>query len=92
MKNTTWTTKAGSFVTKEKCDVTLRLPEFHEGKSIDWTVYVDSSDSELATYDMIIGRDMLKELGIDLRENSLDAPKHPSNSLDAPKIPTEMFP
>ena len=66
VKNTTWTTKAGSFVTKEKCDITFTLPEFHEGKTIDWTVYVDSSDNEFSTYDMIIGRDMLKELGIDL--------------------------
>lgn len=31
VKNTTWTTKAGSFVTKEKCDVTFTLPEYGHG-------------------------------------------------------------
>jgi hypothetical protein len=42
------------------------LPEFHQGKDIDWTMFVDESDSKLNTYDMIIGRDLLHELGIDL--------------------------
>jgi hypothetical protein len=41
--------------------LTLKL---HEGKDISWNIYVDESDARLNSYDMIIGRDLLHELGI----------------------------
>ena len=63
---TTWTTKAGSFKTDRKVNCQFTLPEFHQGKDIAWTMYVDESDTRLNSYDMIIGRDLLTELGIDL--------------------------
>ena len=63
---TTWTTKAGAFTTTEKCKCTFTLPEFHQGREVKWSVYVDESASETSNYDMIIGRDLLEELGIDL--------------------------
>jgi hypothetical protein len=46
--------------------MSLTLPEFHEGKEISWNMYVNESDVRLNSYDMIIGRDLLHELGIDL--------------------------
>jgi hypothetical protein len=63
---TNWTTKAGSFTTNRKVDCQFTLPEFHQGKDITWKMYVDESDKRLNNYDMIIGRDLLTELGIDL--------------------------
>ncbi len=63
---TKWSTKAGSFKTNRKVNCQFTLPEFHQGKDISWTMYVDESDKRLNNYDMIIGRDLLKELGIDL--------------------------
>ena len=66
VKNTTWKTKAGSFSTTEKCKCTFSMPEFHEGKEIEWKVYVDETSDTLGHYDMIMGRDMLDALGIDL--------------------------
>ncbi len=63
---TKWSTKAGSFDTNRKVNCQFTLPEFHQGKDISWTMYVDESDKRLNNYDMIIGRDLLKELGIDL--------------------------
>jgi hypothetical protein len=66
-KSTNWTTKAGTFKTdrtKVKCQFTF--PEFCEGKDISWNMYVDESDARLNIYDMIIGRDLLHELGIHL--------------------------
>jgi hypothetical protein len=44
--------------------MSVTLPEFHEGKDISWNMYVDESDARLNSYDMIIGRDLLHELGI----------------------------
>jgi len=62
---TTWSTKAGQFETNHKCKITFNLPEFHTGRDITWTAYVDESKSDLSRYDMIIGRDLLDELGMD---------------------------
>ena len=64
--STNWTTKAGTFKTTRKVNCQFTLPEFHQGKDITWTMYVDDSDKRLNNYDMIIGRDLLTELGIDL--------------------------
>ena len=63
---TTWTTKAGSFSTSRKCKCKFTLPEFHENRKVEWNVYVDESKSSLGTYDMIIGRDLMDAIGMDL--------------------------
>jgi hypothetical protein len=65
-KSTNWTTKAGTFKTDRKVKCQFTLPEFHEGKTISWNMVVDESDARLNSYDMIIGRYLLHELGIDL--------------------------
>ena len=41
------------------------LPEFHENRDIQWTMFVDESESSSSIYDMIIVRDLLLELGIE---------------------------
>ena len=64
---TTWSTKAGSFQTTSRCKCTFSFPEFHENKYITWKVYVDESDPEMSRYDMIVGRDILTEIGLDLK-------------------------
>ena len=53
--------------TSKKCRVTFRLPAFFEHRDITWSAYVDESDSLNSRYDMIIGRDLLIELGIDFQ-------------------------
>jgi hypothetical protein len=65
-KSTNWKTKAGTFKTNRKVKCQLTLPEFHEGKDISWDMCVDESDARLNSYDMIMGRDLLHKLGIDL--------------------------
>lgn len=62
---TRWSTKAGTFATTRKCKMTFVLPEFHPDREITWQAYVDESTEPTNRYDMIIGRDLLKELGID---------------------------
>ena len=42
-KSTKWSTKAGSFKTKHRCEVEFTLPAFHENRTITCNVYVDES-------------------------------------------------
>ena len=58
---TQWKTAAGTFTTKGKCKIRFRLPEFYEHRSVDWKVHVTAKQMG---YDMIIGRDLLHELGM----------------------------
>jgi hypothetical protein len=45
----------------------FRLPEFSLNKAITWSCQVDeSTNQKFAQYDMIIGDDLMQELGIDL--------------------------
>ena len=39
------------------------LPEFHKERDIHWTMFVDESPRSDSRYDMIIGRDLMPELG-----------------------------
>ena len=61
-----WTTKSGTFVTTRKCNVEFILPELHRDKHITWTMHVDETDNIGSKYDIIIGRDLLQGIGIDL--------------------------
>jgi hypothetical protein len=60
----TWNTAAGQFNTKSKCKVEFMLPELSPSANITHDVYV--FEGKLSNYDMIIGRDLLSELGIDI--------------------------
>ena len=59
-----WSTKAGSFKTTKTCKLNFTLPAFHENRNISWTAFVDETDKLSSRYDMIIGRDLLDELGM----------------------------
>ena len=66
MKNittTSWIMKGGNFQTSKKCKTTFILNEFFENKSIEWNFYVDSTPG-LHRYDMILGGNVLSQLGI----------------------------
>ena len=57
-----WHTVAGAFRTTALCDVQLSLPEFYTERLIKWRMHVHAGS--LRHYDMIVGRDLLEELGI----------------------------
>jgi hypothetical protein len=59
-------TTAGSFKTKKSCDIEFTLSDFHEHRKIACMAYVDESHHESCNYDMIIGRDIMHSLGINL--------------------------
>ena len=68
-RNETQYKVAGSiFETKHIAKVQFTLPQFSTSKIITWKCAIDESDSPDSGigYDMIIGRDLLNELGIDL--------------------------
>ena len=60
---TEWRTSAGVFTTNEQTKLNLKLPEFFEQRIIMCDVHVTENTS---TYDMIMGRDLLRELGIEI--------------------------
>jgi hypothetical protein len=66
VKEVKWSTKAGSFKTKRSCDIEFTLPAFHEHRKISCNAYVDESPQESCNYEIIIGRDILHSLGINL--------------------------
>lgn len=64
---TTWNTMGGKFITRKKARIRFQLPEFSLTKTIAWTAHVDeSTDYDLAQYDMIIGNDLMSEIGLDI--------------------------
>ena len=65
---TVWTTPGGAMKTTSKVKSQFMIPELHDNRLIDWTFHVTKS---LGSYDMIIGRDIMEELGIDLRFSDL---------------------
>ena len=66
-QKTKWTTMGGSFVTTQQHLLEFQFPEFHHHKTIEWTCHVDTkTDPKEAQYDMIVGTDLMNELGIDI--------------------------
>ena len=63
---TKWTTKAGNFSTHRKCEIIFTLPALHKHRQITWNCYVDESNANSISYDLIIGRDLMHEIGIDI--------------------------
>ena len=90
-KKTKWRTKTGKFTTSNKCNITFTLPAFYEHREITWNCYVDTttSSNHYINYDLIIGRDLMHEIGINiLFKDSLiewdgaTIPMQPADKLD----------
>ena len=59
-----WTTPGGNMTTNATVKTQFTLPELHDNQLIEWNLHVTE---DLGAYDMIIGRDLLLFLGIDVR-------------------------
>jgi len=62
--STVSTTPGGEMRTNQKVKAQFTMPELHEDRLIEWNLHVTKA---LGKYDMIIGRDILQFLKIDLR-------------------------
>ena len=60
----TWSTPNGELSTNKKAKSQFTIPELHDDKLIEWDFHVTSN---LGAYDIIIGRDLMEFLGIDIR-------------------------
>ena len=67
--STVFTTPGGKLVTNQQVKSQFTIPELHPDKLIEWNVHVAS---DLGAYDMIIGRDILSFLGIDVKFSTLE--------------------
>ncbi len=65
---TKWTTAAGSFITNDRVINQFMFPEFHGKRTVSHSLKV--CDQPMG-YDMIIGRDLLQDLGITINYNDL---------------------
>jgi hypothetical protein len=62
-ETTMWTTAAGNFTTSRISKVQFTMPELYDDRIIEWKVHVAK---DTGVYDAVIGRDLLRELGITL--------------------------
>ena len=63
-----WMTPGGSITTNKKVKAQFTIPELHNKRLIEWDVHITKT---LGAYDMIIGRDLLQFLGIDVLFSNL---------------------
>ena len=61
--DTVWSTPGGTLSTNTKCSVEFSILELQDARLIKWDMYVTKN---LGAYDMILGRDLMTDLGIDI--------------------------
>ena len=96
MKNdntTNWITKGGNFQTSKKCKTTFILKEFYKNKSIEWNLHVDSTPSP-HQYDMVLGHNIMSELGIMLnfKDQTMTRDDSTINMKDPESLPDLLDP
>ena len=64
VKTKKFATGSGQLKTRYQADISFTLPEFSNSKDINWNFHL--TNSEDLGYDMILGRDIMTKLGIDL--------------------------
>ena len=65
-KPSTWATKSGTFQTNKMAMVPFCLFELHPDKQITWEMHVDETEHLADRYDIIVGRDLMLSLGLNL--------------------------
>ena len=81
-----WNTKAGNITANLKVKVVFNLPALIAMNAMTWNFHV--VESAKGTYDMLLGRDLLIELGLNLKfsEHATKANDGPLNGYRTPMI------
>lgn len=87
---TSWRTAAGDFQTTGTCEVSFKAPELSPTAEIKHKAHVFKSKT-VSNYDMIIGRDLLTDLGIDVCFSD-ETIKWPRQHAELPMRPLESQP
>lgn len=97
-QTTVWTTVAGKFETSTVAVVSFKIPTLHETKIIQSSMHVAP---QMSKYDIIIGRDLLQDLGIMLNfkdqtiqweHGTVPMPSNDSPTMDLININSESQP
>ena len=86
-----WETQAGKSTTSRKVNVDFCLTELSATNIATWKCHVDESTN--GRYDMILGRDLLTTLGLDLKfsENIMIGGKGPYEGCSAPIVDLNYY-
>ena len=81
----------GKITTHSKVRVDFSLPELSEKKIVTWNCHVD--DSTKGIYDMILGRDLLTELGLNVKLSNhvIEGDGRPFKGSTAPMVDLGMY-
>ena len=68
-----WSTKTGTFNTNKQCKIIFNMPQFHKERDVTWTVCADENKEKNPRYDMILGSNLMHELGMifDFKEGKM---------------------
>ena len=86
-----WETQYGKLKTSKKVNVDFCLTEFSAAKIVTWKWHVDKSTTD--RYDMILGRDLLTALGLDLKfsENVIHGGEGTYKGCSAPMVEVSNY-
>ena len=86
-----WHTQAGNITTNMEVKIDFTIPGLSATKIVTWDCHVDGSAK--VRYDMILGRDLLTELvlNLTLSENVIYADDGSSKGLTAPMVDLGMY-
>ena len=98
-KPTQWNTMGGQFITKRKALIDFKFPELDNNKKITWICHVDERTSpDDALYDIIIGMDLMTELGIyintetkEIQWKGLSTPLVSRGTLQEPSVMNSIY-
>ena len=60
-----WEAQSGKFTTQKKASIEFCLPEFSVTMIVTWECHVN--ESTIGIYNVILGRDLLTGLGLDIK-------------------------
>ena len=81
-----WETQSGKFTTSKKVNIDFFLLEFSATNIVTWKCHVEESTN--SRYDIILGRDLINALGMDLKfsENIIVDGEGLHEGLSAPMV------